>query len=106
MEELDFGAHHVQADSWTIQDDCIVRSHIVPRTCLFIPQPETCPVSLDELTMERETVVNESGGMRMQSYMATDSWIGSDAAKPWTCKWTGEARFFLRNKRLPADASH
>ena len=106
MEEIAFDNRIVQADTWTIHDDCIVRTHVVPRTCLFIPQYETCPVSLEELETERETVVNECCGMRVMSYKVSDSWIGSDAARPWTQKWTGESRFFLRNKRLHADVHH
>ena len=84
MESLGFGIRNIQADTWTFHDDCIVTTHDVPRTCLFIPQYDTCPVSLEELLTERETVVYECCGMRVMSYKVPDSWMGSDAAKPWT----------------------
>ena len=104
LEELESGTRNVQSDAWVIHDDSIIRKHNAPRVGMFVPQSDTCPVNLEELTSDRETTVLDYYGRRVMSYKVSDTWIGSDAAKPWTHKWTGEARFFLRNKRLHADA--
>ena len=60
-------AHRQGQDSWSLEEKdgkrVLVRKHVLPRLALFNPLRATnCPVSLDEMTGERKTIVRPLHG--------------------------------------------
>ena len=79
-------------DSWDISDaSLVVRIHQVPRTRLFAPiGVDNCPISLDELSLERTTFGKSLGGA---SWSKTDFWPGTGAHAVQPVAWVGRTVF-------------
>ena len=87
-----------QQDSWRLDESggsrVLVRVHALPRLQLFSPdRTTTCPVSLDELTGKRTTLVRAvAGGEPIEI---------KDDGEPRTLqdRWTGETRFEMVSRK-------
>ena len=89
-------------DSWTLVEEngtrFLVRKHVLPRLALFNPLRSTnCPVSLDELTGNRITTVQNVAGGEPATIKDT-----VDIQRNLQDRWTGETRFELLPQPGPA----
>ena len=91
-----------KADVWVFREieglKHLVRIHHLPRLALFSPARLTsCPVSLDELTGKRVTIVNPSLGGD-QARIVDDITVVKSLAE----RWTGETQFEMKLSQRPA----
>ena len=85
-----------RADTWELREDkdskTLVHIHHLPRLALFSPlRVQTCPVSMDELTGKRTTVVRPVQGgdeVRIHDNM--------EVVKTLQDRWTGETQFEMK----------
>lgn len=78
-------------DYWKEADGEIIRVHKTPRTELFTPSGEGCPVGVGDLSNRRRTVVKFASG---HDELLGDDWtVPEDAHRPLEEEWTGETIF-------------
>ena len=87
-------------DSWSLEEKegkrVLVRKHVLPRLALFNPlRAANCPVSLDEMTGERKTIVRPLHGGEAEINDTVD------IQRNLQDRWTGETRFELLQRPLP-----
>ena len=88
-----------RADSWTVREEggvkTLIRHHRLPRLALFSPtRLSSCPVSMDELTGKRTSLIrNVAGGeeVRLEDTM--------DIVRSLQDRWTGETQFEMKDPR-------
>eukprot|EP00435_Cladocopium_sp_Y103_P025486 s1363_g6.t1 len=93
-------AQRLGQDSWSLEEKdgkrVLVRKHVLPRLALFNPlRAANCPVSLDEMTGERTTIVKTIHGGEA---VIKDT---VDIQRNLQDRWTGETRFELQQRPLP-----
>ena len=88
-----------RADSWIVREESgvktLVRIHNMPRLALFVPtRIATCPVSMDELTGKRVTIIRPDHGGDEVRYEDT-----MDVIRSLQDRWTGETHFEMKDPR-------
>ena len=102
MQEIRSPCEPQARDYWKTSGDKLIRVHNQPRSCLFVPKPHDCPVSLSCIGFTRITDIITSSG---ETSRLSDTWIEPSAERPVHCNWIGETVFLFRDKRLQADIS-
>ena len=102
MQEIRSPCEPQARDYWKTSGDKLIRVHNQPRSCLFVPRPHDCPVSLSCIGFTRITDIITSSG---ETSRLSDTWIEPSSERPVHCNWTGETVFLFRDKRLQADVS-
>ena len=74
-----------EPDTWHIVGDALVRKHNTPRTALYVPSPEDCPLPLKYIDIFRHTQTDLSSSSEsdiVDHYTdgpieLSDSWVGT-----------------------------
>ncbi len=85
-----------QTDFWSMpNNDMIIRTHVTPRTSLFVPTSENCPVPIEWLDIIRETHtdLDHPKLQQIEDYWTVDKRSGK--ARDLEEEWIGKAKFFL-----------
>lgn len=88
-----------KSDSWTVREEnrvkTLVRQHLLPRLALFVPTRLTsCPVSMDELTGKRVTIVKPLNGGAEVTIEDT-----IDVQRSLLDRWVGETQMEMKDPR-------
>ncbi len=83
-----------EADFWICNSSYLTRHHKNPRTNLFVPSVDDCPLPLTYLDILRFTKTSLEG---LQEGQVNDLWtsIDQDPNRELSAPWTGETRFTL-----------
>ena len=84
-------------DFWTCNNEVLIRHHRTPRTTLYVPTEDECPVPLKWIDVTRFTQTSLDGA---SNNTIDDLWITNDATD-LTEYWTGRTRFHLLKPAPP-----
>ena len=89
-----------QHDFWTCANsDMLIRHHKVPRTELFVPNEDDCPMSLKYLDVMRKTETNSED---LTEHTVTDYWTDPTTAhRELSSEWTGRTIFTIMRPPAP-----
>ena len=81
-------------DRWSMEDQYLVRIHVVPRKRLFVPNEanDDPPIPLELVDVFRVTKANLEGSEEMIQDLWTSEEIG---IRPLSANWVGQTRFAL-----------
>ena len=88
-------------DYWKEEGASVVRYHVVPRSSMFSPSRNGCPVALSSLSPARLTVMTDMGGETEEQY--TPNWKNAlETHRQNQYLWTGRTIFYkLENHQDP-----
>ena len=93
-----------QQDFWKLTRDLLIRYHVNPRTTLYVPTDEDCPIPVKYLDVMRTThtdVETPQSEVRIE-----DHWTEPDAQRALSSDWTGKTCFDLLRPKPPPGFSY
>ena len=85
------------ADSWTFTGKMLVRNHRNPRSHMFVPRENNCPIPLKYLDIQRYTFTDIDGSA--ERYIE-DNWV-DPGVKTLSEHWTGKTMFDIMYPEPP-----
>ena len=90
-----------KGDSWTVEGNCLIRHHRVPRRILFSPKCALdCPVSSDRVLGSRITEFNPVRQKGPTRILEDDWHTSANPNRDLSYLWTGRTRIKLRPDKL------
>jgi hypothetical protein len=82
-----------QQDYWTMPNfDVLIRNHVIPRTNLYVPTPEECPIPLEwlDITRRTDTDLAHPNHRSVEDFWTEDRRSGSGKAIDPDEMWIGK----------------
>jgi hypothetical protein len=86
-----------EADFWSFPGDTVIRHHVNPRTTLFVPSDEDCPIPVKYIDVMRRTYTDLD---TMAENTIDDLWT-EDGARALSNPWKGKTVFHILRPPAP-----